>query len=337
MNCLQSFIQFCPFPQKSVLLESKSVFTNYNIKEWAVDMTEKQREKGIYKVTITGSIVNFLLILFKFFAGFLGHSAAMIADAVHSLSDFFTDIVVIAFVRISNKPEDTGHTYGHGKYETLATLIIGVVLLLVGLGIFWNGMSTVISVYKGAVLSSPGKIALLGALFSIIAKEILYRYTMVWGKKLNSDVVIANAWHHRSDAFSSLATLVGIAGAILLGDKWTVLDPLAGILVSLFIVRSAIKLIRPALDELLEKSLPEPFEREIKQIAYSVEGVSGLHNLRTRKIGNYCAIEFHICMNGKIPLASAHALVSQIEDKLKERFGSKTHIIIHIEPFKKEI
>lgn len=298
------------------------------------NLEEKQREKGIYRVTFIGALVNFLLIIFKFIAGFFGRSSAMIADAVHSLSDFFTDIVVVLFVKISNKPKDADHGYGHGKFETLATLIIGVVLLFVGLGIAYSGITAIVSVVNGAVLPSPGKIALAGALISIVLKEVLYHYTVVQGKKLKSDSVIANAWHHRSDAFSSIATAVGITGAIVLGDKWTILDPLAGVLVSIFIVRSAVKLIKPTLDELMEKSLGESIEKEIEQIVYSFEGVSQLHNLRTRKIGNYYAIEFHIRMDGKTSLEEAHSFITRIEKKVQEQYGNKTHVIIHVEPLK---
>lgn len=205
---------------------------------------EINREKKICEVTYIGGIVNLLLIIFKFTAGILGRSSAMIADAVHSFSDFVTDVIVIAFVKISGKPKDVNHDYGHGKFETLATLLIGTILLFVGIGIAYNGISAIISVINGAVLPSPGIIALIGAFASIISKEILFRYTVIHGKKLNSDAVIANAWHHRSDAFSSIGTAIGITGAILLGDRWTVLDPLAGVLVSFFILKTALGLIK---------------------------------------------------------------------------------------------
>ncbi len=295
-------------------------------------LTDKQRTKEIYKVTIIGSIVNFLLIIFKFTAGFLGRSSAMIADAVHSLSDFVTDIIVIFFVKISGKPCDNDHKYGHGKYETLATILIGVVLLFVGLGIAWNGITAIISVAQGEVLPSPGIIALIGAILSIGLKEGLYWYTVIAGRKLNSQTVIANAWHHRSDAFSSIATAIGITGAIVLGKQWTILDPLAGVMVSFFIVKTAVKLIKPCLDELLEKSLPKSIEDEIEAIVSTFEGVSQLHNLHTRKIGNCYAIEFHIRMDGGTSLKDCHEVICKIEKKLREEFGKNTHIMIHMEP-----
>ena len=302
-----------------------------------MESEKSSREKGIYKVTIVGSIVNFLLLVFKFFAGIAGHSAAMLADAVHSLSDFITDIVVIVFVRIAGKPEDKGHDYGHGKYETLATAIIGLLLLCVGFGIFWNGASSIYTFLRGGQLESPGVVALVAALVSIVSKEILYQYTVIQGKKLNSQAVIANAWHHRSDALSSIGTAIGIGGAILLGDHWRVLDPVAAVVVSFFIMKVSVRLLIPCVDELLEKSLPEDVEKEIEQTVLSFPGVSQPHHLRTRRIGNYYAIELHVRMDGKITLEEAHSteeLVEKLENKLKEMFGKGTHVGIHVEPTK---
>ena len=299
-----------------------------------MESEKSSREKGIYKVTIVGSIVNFLLLVFKFFAGIAGHSAAMLADAVHSLSDFITDIVVIVFVRIAGKPEDKGHDYGHGKYETLATAIIGLLLLCVGFGIFWNGASSIYTFLQGGQLESPGVVALVAALVSIVSKEILYQYTVIQGKKLNSQAVVANAWHHRSDALSSIGTAIGIGGAILLGDHWRVLDPIAAVVVSFFIMKVSVRLLIPCVDELLEKSLPEDVEKEIEQTVLSFPGVSQPHHLRTRRIGNYYAIELHVRMDGKITLEEAHSTATAIENKLKEMFGKGTHVGIHVEPTK---
>ena len=296
-----------------------------------MESEKSSREKGIYKVTIVGSIVNFLLLVFKFFAGIAGHSAAMLADAVHSISDFITDIV---FVRIAGKPEDKGHDYGHGKYETLATAIIGLLLLCVGFGIFWNGASSIYTFLRGGQLESPGVVALVAALVSIVSKEILYQYTVIQGKKLNSQAVIANAWHHRSDALSSIGTAIGIGGAILLGDHWRVLDPVAAVVVSFFIMKVSVRLLIPCVDELLEKSLPEDVEKEIEQTVLSFPGVSQPHHLRTRRIGNYYAIELHVRMDGKITLEEAHSTATAIENKLKEMFGKGTHVGIHVEPTK---
>ena len=245
-----------------------------------------------------------------------------------------TDIDVIVFVRIAGKPEDKGHDYGHGKYETLATAIIGLLLLCVGFGIFWNGASSIYTFLRGGQLESPGVVALVAALVSIVSKEILYQYTVIQGKKLNSQAVIANAWHHRSDALSSIGTAIGIGGAILLGDHWRVLDPVAAVVVSFFIMKVSVRLLIPCVDELLEKSLPEDVEKEIEQTVLSFPGVSQPHHLRTRRIGNYYAIELHVRMDGKITLEEAHSTATAIENKLKEMFGKGTHVGIHVEPTK---
>lgn len=293
------------------------------------------REKGIYKVTVVGSIVNALLLVLKFVAGIVGNSAAMIADAVHSLSDFVTDIIVIVFVRISNKPEDKEHDYGHGKYETLATLMIGVILFFVGLGIFWNGASAIYGVFNGRQIESPGMIAFWAAVVSIVLKEALYHYTIIRGRKLCSQSVVANAWHHRSDAFSSIGTAVGIGGAILLGDRWVILDPIAAVVVSFFICKVAVQLALPCLEELLEKSLPEETERDILSILQDFPEVSDPHHLRTRRIGNYCAVEVHIRMDGSTPLSEAHDTASAIESRIRNLLGPSTIVSIHLEPRKR--
>lgn len=296
------------------------------------------RQKEIYKVTWIGSAVNFLLLAFKFIAGIIGHSSALVADAVHSLSDFITDIIVIVFVKISGKPEDEDHRYGHGKYETLATALIGLALFAVGIGLLASGAAKVSDVIKGAVLPAPSMIALIAAAASIISKEILYRYTVKVGKDLNSQAVIANAWHHRSDAFSSIGTLVGIGGAIFLGQKWRILDPVAAIVVSGFILKVAIDLIKPCVDELLERSLPAETEKQILEIIGSFPDISSPHHLRTRRIGNHIAIEVHLRMDGTTTLENAHAIATDVEKRLKEAFGPDTHVGIHMEPKKiKEI
>ena len=292
------------------------------------------REREIYKVTLLGSVGNLLLLIFKFVAGIVGRSSAMIADAVHSLSDFITDIIVIVFVRIAGKPQDESHDYGHGKYETLATAIIGAVLFFVGVGILVNSLKSIIAVFSGVVLEAPSLVALIAAAVSIVLKELMYQYTVFKGKKLNSKAVIANAWHHRSDAFSSIGTLIGIGGAIFLGEKWRVLDPVAAFVVSLFIIKVSVELVKPCLDELLEKSLPKDMEDRILAIILSNPEVSSPHHLRTRYIGNSIAIEVHIRMDGSMALKDAHEITKRIEVSLKEEFGPDTHIGIHMEPVK---
>ncbi len=293
-----------------------------------------QREREIYKVTLAGSAVNVILTAFKFVAGILGRSSAMVADAIHSLSDLLTDAVVMVFVHISSKPADSKYDYGHGKFETLAQAIIGVALLVVAGGIFYDAAVHLMKWFGGENLPKPGMLALWAALASIILKELTFQYTRRAEKALHSPALEANAWHHRSDALSSLATLVGIGGAILLGDRWTVLDPVASILVTLFIVRVAWKLLKECFGDLLEASLPEEVEKEILDVISSFPDVSDPHNLRTRRIGSRYAIEFHIRMDGDIPLVKAHSRAHDIEKLLKEKFGDNTHIVVHVEPVK---
>lgn len=297
-------------------------------------METKDREHRIYFVTLMGSVVNVVLLVFKFMAGILGGSAAMIADAVHSLSDFLTDIVVVLFVKISSKPEDKDHDYGHGKYETLATSLIGVALLCVGLYILYNGSYRTWAAFNGAPIEQPGIVALWAALFSIVMKEWTYRFTAKVGKEVQSQAVVANAWHHRSDALSSIGAAVGIGGAIFLGKDWAVLDPIAAVVVSIFIIRTAAMLVSGALDELLEKSLPDEEEQQIEEIVYSEPEVSGIHHLCTRRIGDHIAIEMHLRMPGEITLNESHAHATNIERKLRSHFGERTHINIHVEPLK---
>lgn len=291
------------------------------------------REHQIYKVTFWGSVSNVVLMAFKFVAGTLGHSSAMIADAVHSLSDFITDIVVVVFVGISAKPQDTSHDYGHGKFETIASFLIGLALVAAATGIVVTGALKLLAWWGGAELESPGWIALWAAVLSVVIKELLYQYTARRGRKLDSQVMIANAWHHRSDALSSVGAAVGIGLALWLGQHWAVFDPLASVVVGLMLMRVAYKLLKTSIGELTESSLPAETEQEIEQIILSFGDVRQPHNLRTRRIGNRIAIEAHVRMDGRLPLETVHERATTIERKLKERFGNNTHVTLHMEPF----
>ena len=292
------------------------------------------RQKETYRVTIAGSIINILLLAIKFAAGILGHSAAMIADAIHSLTDFVTDAIVLVFVRLGSKPTDRDHDYGHGKYETLASAIIGVSLLVVGMMICYSGVTKTYHAMCGEPLQQPGFIALAAAVASVVLKEWAYRFTVRVGRRCHSEAVVANAWHHRSDALSSVGTTVGIGGAIILGDKWAVLDPLTAIVVSFFIMKAAWSVLSKAVDELTDGSLPKETEDEIESIVSEDNEVSVVHNLCTRRIGNRIAIEMHVRMPGETSLYVAHHHATEIEKRLKQRFGADTHISIHLEPVK---
>lgn len=293
-----------------------------------------ERAKELTLVTVIGSIGNLLLLVFKFVAGIVGHSAAMVADAVHSLSDFITDIIVLVFVRVGAKPQDESHDYGHGKFETLATFFVALALAGAAIGIIVNGAVKFARWLQGDALEVPGKLALWAALISIVVKEVLYRYTAARGKALDSPAVVANAWHHRSDALSSIGAAVGIGGAILLGDRWAVLDPLASIVVGAMLVKVAWDLFRDSTGELTDESLPASAEKDIEDIIGEFPEVSEPHNLRTRRIGNRVAIEAHVRLSGEMSLHDAHEIVSAIERRLRERFGSNTIVTIHPEPRK---
>ena len=290
------------------------------------------RSRKIYAVTLVGGVVNVVLLLFKFIAGVLGHSSAMVADAVHSLSDFVTDIVVLVFVRISGKPKDKSHDYGHGKYETLAMTLIGLALLAVAIGIIYNGTTNIIFWANGGQLEAPGLLALWAALLSIVLKEGVYHYSMVKARELNSQALEANAWHHRSDALSSVGTAIGIGGAIFLGQRWTVLDPIASVVVGAFIVKVSIDLLRNGIGDLMEQSLPDSVEEEILNLVASLPGDVKPHDLRTRRLGNHYAIELHILMDGDVSLREAHDKASEVENLLRDHYGAETHVAVHVEP-----
>lgn len=292
------------------------------------------RDRQIYRVTLMGSVVNLILLAGKFAAGILGHSAAMIADAVHSLSDFLTDIVVIGFVRLSSKPADDDHDYGHGKYETVATSIIGMALLAVAVMLGWNGVEKIVRFIQGENPESPEVIALAAAIASILLKEWIFRVTRKVAHEVGSQALEANAWHHRSDAFSSIGTAIGIGGAVVLGNGWAILDPIAAVIVSGMIALTALRLLRQASGELLEESLPKETVDRIMEIVYEDKLVRDIHNLHTRRIGNRIAIEMHLRLPGTITIEEAHRHASEIERNIRAEFGQETHIMLHIEPIK---
>lgn len=285
------------------------------------------------RVTWVGFWVNAVLGALKVLAGILGRSQAMIADGVHSFSDFVSDIIVIVFVGISRRKADATYQYGHGKYETLATVILAAMLGVVAVLFFWEGGERTLRALRGDTLASPTWLALGMAVGSIVVKEWLYRYTRKVGVRIKSNVVIANAWHHRSDAFSSLATLAGIAGAMFLGPGWRVLDPLAAMAVSVFIFIVAIEIGKPAILELLEVSLPEDVTKEIWKIISTTPGVKAFHHFASRRNGKLMFVDFHIKVDPDISVRNAHAIASDVEKRLHEKYGSDMVVNIHIEPY----
>ena len=290
------------------------------------------RARAIYRITFIGAAVNAALVAVKLAAGVFGRSSAMIADAVHSLSDFATDIVLVIFVKLASKPTDECHDFGHGKFETLSTVIMGVCLFGVGAAILRSAAGRIMFVVDGGQLDPPGYIALAAAAISVVCKEWLYVVTKRAGERLDSQSVIANAWDHRSDALSSIGTLIGVGGAIFLGSRWTVLDPIAAVVVSLLIMWVAVGLVRPGIDELLEKSLPKEMEDRIVALVERDPAVSDVHNLRTRRIGVGIAAEVHVRVDGAMSVEDSHELTRGMEERMREEFGEWARITVHVEP-----
>lgn len=284
------------------------------------------------RITMVGAVANCLLTIVKVAAGLVGHSAAMVADGVHSLTDLISDFVVMVFVRISSRDSDNDHDYGHGKFETLATLIVSVMLLAVGVKLMYDGVSAIYDHLHGHPITSPGKITLYMAGLSIIVKEMLYHLTARVGRAVDSQAVIANAWHHRTDAISSVGSLAGIAGAIYLGDNWVILDPLAGCIISLFIFIVSVRMMTEAINELMEKSLPQDDRNEIERLILAVDGITDVHELKTRRNGRSVIIDAHIVVAPLTTVLVAHEMTIKAERLLRERFGDESQIFIHVEP-----
>ncbi|WP_428064821.1 cation diffusion facilitator family transporter [Candidatus Avelusimicrobium facis] len=294
--------------------------------------TLQKRISQAQKVTLQGLVINLVLTLVKFLAGVWGHSAAMVADAVHSLSDTATDLVVLASVKLSAKPADSGHTYGHGRFETLAAAVIALALAGVGAKILIGAIHTIVGVAQGKTLPAPGAIALWAAVLSIVIKEWLYRYTLRTARALDSQSLLANAWHHRSDALSSIGTLAGIGGAFFLGAQWTLLDPLAAVVVSLFIFDAAWHILKNVWREFSDASLGEQTVHQISRLCQEVPGVCSPHDIKTRRIGPHVSIELHLYVQDDTPFVQVHHMTEQAEQKLRHHFGPGTFIIIHPEP-----
>lgn len=296
-------------------------------------ISDIDREKKAARVTWVGFFTNLILSAAKIVAGVVGRSSAMVADGIHSLSDFVTDFIVIIFIKISAKNEDSDHPYGHGKFETFATMLISFALFIVAIGIFYSGSVKIYEVLNGRTIERPTYLALVMAAVSIVVKEGLYWYTIIVGRKIESPAVIANGWHHRSDAFSSIGTLIGISGAMFLGERWRILDPITSVIVGIFIIGVAYKLARPSIQELLEMSLPQEIEQNIEQKIQATPGVITFHHLRTRKNGNAFIIDMHIKVDARSSIVEAHDIATHVENNLKAAFGKHTQVNVHIEPY----
>jgi len=283
-------------------------------------------------VTITGIAVNIILIIIKLASGMIGNSAAMIADAVHSVSDFITDIGVFVGLRFLAKPADRNHPYGHGRLETTISLFMGLIIILTGLGIAKNALWSIIAAARGTFPEMPGMIALAAGIVSIVSKEVMFHYTRAVAKKSGSRTLEANAWHHRSDAMSSVGTVLGIGGAILFGNHWTVLDPIAAAFVSILVVKVGIEIGWNAFREISDEALPLERQRQITEAILRIAEIREFHKLRTRSLGRYVTVDAHICVNPNMSVREAHNIATRAETAVREALGNAAFVTIHIEP-----
>ncbi len=284
-------------------------------------------EKYIRKVTWIGMLGNTLLTALKFYAGIAGTSQALVADAVHSLSDSVTDIAVITGSHFWSRPPDACHPHGHKRVETLITIGIGTVLLMVGIGVGYQAVHTL----HHQTLPHPGWIALAAAAISLVAKEVLYRWTNAAGKRVRSTALVANAWHHRLDALSSIPAFLAVGGAILL-PNWTFLDRIGALVVSIFIVQAAVKLLWPQIQEILEAGAPPATLKRIRRLAESQDGVVQIHNLRTRYVGADLHLDLHLVVDGRISVREGHAIAETVKSHLLAELNDLRDAVIHVEP-----
>lgn len=293
------------------------------------------RTSRLVRITLWGALTNLLLSALKMVAGILGASAAMVADAIHSFSDLLSDGVVLLMVHLGGQDADKEHDFGHGKFETFGTLVVAILLIGVSISLCYHGIQEIVSILSTSQplsLSAPSWLAFWAALASILVKEALFQWTYRVGKSMNSAAVMANAWHHRSDALSSIGALLGIGGAILLGGKWLILDPIVCIIIAIVIIVMAVKMIIPAVAELLDASLPAATENEIEQIALSIQGVEDVHELKTRRSGPAILASLHLVVDSQMTVLEAHDITIEVESALRAHFGENMQLSIHIEP-----
>lgn len=292
--------------------------------------TRQNREEK--RCTLVGMTCDIGLSALKIASGILGRSSAILADGIHSISDTVTDALVYAMVRLSGKGVDERYRYGRGKYETLAAFLISIILVVVAIGLMSDGLQDVWTALNGKTLERPRNIALAVGIIAVIIKEGLYRYTRHKGNKTGSSALKAYAWHHRADAMSTAATLLGVAGAMFLGERWRVLDPIAAIAVSVLILVLAYRMGRPAVEELLEVSLPPEEQERIAAVVTGTPGVKAFHNLRTRRNGNLRVVDIHVKVDGEMSVATSHDITREIEQRLNEELG-EVMTNIHVEPY----
>lgn len=295
----------------------------------------RERVARANRVTWLSVGINVALTLGKLAVGVFGRSAAMIADALHSLSDFATDFAVMIGMRLAGRPQDGDHPYGHGKYETFAAALVGVVLCGVGLMIAFHAGETVVRALAfGVWPERPALLALWVGLVSIGVKEYLYQVTVRVARETGNDALLANAWHHRSDALSSIGTSIGAGAAALFGGKWVLLDPVAAFIVGVILLRIAWDIVRDALDKLMERGMSAEENARILALLHTVEGLSEPHHLRSRRVGTVAVIELHFRVDPLMTVREGHDIACRVEHLLREEFGEDAILTVHVEPTK---
>jgi cation diffusion facilitator family transporter len=291
------------------------------------DQSSEMRESLVRRVTWVGFVVNLFLAAFKIAAGILGNSQALIADAIHSLTDTATDIAVIAGSHFWSRPPDSSHPYGHRRLETLVTVFIGLVLAAAGVGVAWQAVSTL----HHDRSATPGIIAAAAALISIISKEIVYRWTAAKARRVHSPALAANAWHHRSDAVSSIPVLVAIGGAIVF-PTWSFLDRVGAAVVSIFILHAAVKIIWPGLKELIDAGAPAAMRSRIRSMVHKNKKVHQVHNIRTRYISTSIQVDLHIVVDGSLSVREGHDIAEDVRDRIINEVPEVLDVVVHVEP-----
>ena len=286
--------------------------------------------KTAVKVSAVSIIGNIFLSLFKMLAGIIAHSGAMVSDAVHSGSDVFSSIIVIIGVKISSKASDKNHPYGHERFECVAAIILAIILLISGLFIGYVSVEQLFST-EPQNIAIPGVLALVAAIISIICKEAMYWYTRFYAKRLDSGALMADAWHHRSDALSSIGALIGIAGARM---GFPLLDTVASLIICVFIVKAAYDIFKDAVDKMVDRSCSEETEQAMSQCASEQDGVIGVDLIQTRIFGNKIYVDIEICADGKITLEESHDIAERVHNAIENKFSNVKHIMVHVNPYK---